>query len=141
MDVTHETQRSITQWGRQTFGSDKSALEIAARMQLEMVELLQRLAEDQDDLPLALVLSQLREVAQRVNSRVNQLVDTGAELACLDAPSALEECADIDIMLLQVVSCLGGNALDERTKKMKVNRGRTWSRGRDGVVQHVEAGA
>jgi hypothetical protein len=45
----NETQESICQWAEESFGSPSSRLSIAKRANMEMVELLDRLALDDND--------------------------------------------------------------------------------------------
>lgn len=111
-----QLQESIAQWGRETFGRPgvpPPPEPIAARMNVEVAELLVGLAE----LPATPPGSQERQ------ERIAALV---------------EECADIGIMLVQVVDALGGNLEAAMNHKMVKNRARTWERTANGKVQHVE---
>jgi len=131
-----ETQRTITKWGEQTFGTS-SALEVAARMGMELVELLEVCASGTADEALHSLLGEQKRLAREINARVTALARRGDELACMDCSKAVEECADIDIMNQQVCDKLGGILGQAREAKMKVNRSRSWERLADGTAQHV----
>lgn len=135
-----ETQATITAWGRETFGTC-SALEICARMGMELAELMEVLASGTEDRTLSMQLTILRQVTRHLNGTVNRLVQAGEDLACADVPRAVEECADIDIMLVQVASALEANLGEARDRKMAVNRRRVWRAEADGTMQHVETEA
>ncbi len=106
-----ETQNSITFWSDKTFGN-KHPAEVAARMSVEVAELVAGLAtvatvpvEDMDP-------------------------DLVTELQ--------KECADVFIMLAQVAEKLQVELSDVVNFKMKVNRERAWTRSPSGKMQHVE---
>lgn len=109
---TYETQKSITAWGQRTFGHPHPA-HVAARMTHEMFELDEKFKE----------------------------CGTGplAQLSAETLAGLAGECADLGIMLLQIVELLG---LDFQTiidAKMKINRGREWHLDKKtGTMRHVE---
>lgn len=109
-------QESIARWGRETFGHGDlpaPAMPIAARMNVEVAELLNGLAALQLLPP-----------------------DAPERAAILDNLRA--ECADVGIMLVQVADALEGDLEAEMIAKMEINRARTWGRTASGKVQHVE---
>lgn len=104
-----DLQQTISQWGRETFGKP-DARAIATRMNCEVAELLVAL---------------------------NHIPPAGLDRA--DALKAIGlECADIQIMLVQVADALGLNLEALTNEKFEVNRGRSWATGPNGKVQHVE---
>ncbi len=105
-----ETQKSITRWADDTFGSNHPA-EIAARMSVEVAELVAGLAT------VATV---------PVTSMDPKLVQ---ELQ--------KECADVYIMLVQVAEKLNADLQTAVNAKMGVNRNRSWERSPTGKMQHV----
>lgn len=108
-----ENQESITRWADDTFGP-KHPAEIAARMNVEMAELVAGLAT---------------VAAVPVEDMDPELV---GELQ--------KECGDIYIMLVQVAEKLQVDLRDVTNYKMKVNRSRQWCRSPSGKIQHVEEG-
>jgi NTP pyrophosphatase (non-canonical NTP hydrolase) len=52
-------------------------------------------------------------------------------------PKALEECADIVIVLYRLVTCLGGDLETEIARKMATNRQRVWKNDGSGHGYHV----
>lgn len=104
-----DIQQSISQWGRETFGKP-DARAIATRMNCEVAELLVAL---------------------------NHIPPAGMDR--FDALKAIGlECADIQIMLVQVADALGLNLEDLTREKFEVNKLRSWATGPNGKVQHVE---
>lgn len=102
-------QQSISKWGRETFGKP-DARAIATRMNCEVAELLVAL---------------------------NHIPPAGMDRA--DALKAIGlECADIQIMLVQVADALGLNLEALTQEKFEVNKLRSWATGPNGKVQHVE---
>jgi NTP pyrophosphatase (non-canonical NTP hydrolase) len=55
-----------------------------------------------------------------------------------DHPKAVEEAADIVIVLYRLASRFGVNLHDEIDKKMAINRARTWKRDGTGQGYHVK---
>ena len=49
----------------------------------------------------------------------------------------LEECADVYIMLVNLVKQYDGDLQDEVNKKMQINRQRTWKLNGDGTGKHA----
>lgn len=133
-----ETQNSVAQWGRDTFGLTP-VLRIATRMNIEMAELLLALADynglSADD-PLRLSLdrnlAQARQIAQ-LTGRTEGLVDP----AQFYNGAAALECADVLVMLLQVADALDSDLWAQMEHKMSVNRGRKWAKDEHGLSQHV----
>lgn len=108
LNQKQETQVSITDWADRTFGI-RSPGEVAARMNVEVAELINGFGT----YGLAPQSPEARE-------------------------HLLEECADVYIMLVQVVQKLGGSDLGAlATMKMQTNRARRWERLRSGQMQHV----
>jgi len=130
-----ENQQTITAWGLVTFGRHP-AMGMASRMNVEVAELLEKLAGPDPQLR-RLVLQQI-ELAEAISKRHHWLQDQGDERAdaVTDVPGALEECYDVGIVLDQVASILKGNMVIGKTEKMRVNRARTWSRLPGGRHQH-----
>ena len=97
-----ETQASIYQWARETFGEPRSNFQIYNRAREEFRELGDVLIAGSND------------------------------------PKAVEEIADVVIVLSQIAERLGldlGEAID---RKMAINREREWVTNGDGTGQHVE---
>lgn len=130
-----ETQATIAEWGRQTFGRHP-AMGMATRCNVEMAELLEKLAGPDPELR-RLVLRQI-ELAEAISARHHALVDAGDPMAdaVRDVTGALDECYDVGIVIDQVVDSLGGDMVGGKTRKMRVNRGRTWKRLPSGRHQH-----
>ena len=132
-----ETQQTISEWGRATFGRS-SALSVATRMNIEVAELLLALAElDRDqDTTFKELLRANAQIAEAVNAYRNQHhLNDHPEL---DRTDARVECADVAIMLDQVMDALGGDLVTEKTAKMAVVRRRVWAQTENGKHQHVE---
>jgi hypothetical protein len=55
------------------------------------------------------------------------------------AQKALDECADVFIVLCRVVSNLGGDFQELIDRKMEINRARTWNLDGSGHGYHVRA--
>lgn len=48
-----------------------------------------------------------------------------------------EECADVAFFLIQICEASGHDLIEEVTKKLVINRKRSWERSPDGSHQHV----
>lgn len=96
-----ETQKTISDWADQTFGRVHSDIEIAARANQEMAELLKELAMNDD------------------------------------SNKAVEEIADIVIVLYRLVEYRNRNLGDAIDAKMAINRARTWKLDGAGQGYHV----
>lgn len=134
--MTTETQETITIWGLATFGVNP-AMGMASRMNVEVAELLEKCAgPDQhlQDLCKAAV-----RLAEAISARQHELEAQGgvAYDQPYDVEGALDECADVHIVLTQVASILGGDLQDRVDAKMKINRARTWKKVEGGRHQHV----
>lgn len=101
-------QKLIAGWGARTFGKP-DAQKIATRMNCEVAELLVALNHLPADGP------EREEALKAIGS----------------------ECADIQIMLVQVAAALGLNLEAETDSKMNINRSRKWGVTATGKVQHV----
>lgn len=75
-----------------------------------------------------------REVAIRANKEMAELLSA---LENGQTEIAIGECADVMIVLLQVMQRLGGDAQAEIDKKMDINDKRLWAKAPDGSFQHV----
>lgn len=106
-----ETQESITRWADDTFGP-KHPAEVAARMNVEVAELIAGLATVAA-VPVADIDPELVQELQK-------------------------ECADVFIMLAQVAEKLNVDLPTVVNYKMGVNRNRAWTRSPSGKMQHVE---
>lgn len=115
-----ENQRTISDWGNQTFGPN-SPLAIATRMNVEVAELLN-------------CLQNLQETEGRVITQ-NRLDEI-----CAMRKEAGRECADVYIMLVQIADALGIDLHEQSDEKMAVNRNRTWERTATGKMQHTATG-
>lgn len=74
-------------------------------------------------------------VAARANREMGELLSA---LACDDShPKALEECADVVIVLMRLVHRLGGDLFAEVDRKMQINRTRKWTLRGDGTGDHA----
>ena len=131
-----ETQQTISEWGRATFGPS-SALAIATRMNVEVAELIEALAAEaaKDCPPMRELIQTNLRMAEALNAYRNHfnLVDHPNDNA-----KGRVECADVGIMLDQVMDALGGDLVTEKTAKMAVVRRRVWARTENGKYQHVE---
>ena len=106
-----ENQESITSWADDTFGP-KHPAEVAARMNVEVAELIAGLATVAA-VPVADIDPELVQELQK-------------------------ECADVFIMLAQVAEKLNVDLQTVVDFKMGVNRNRAWGRSPTGKMQHVE---
>lgn len=77
-------------------------------------------------------------VAARANEEMAELLRalTADDLH----PKAIEECADVVIVLARLVWRLGGDVWAEVEKKMAVNRARVWKMDQTGHGYHVRDG-
>lgn len=73
-----------------------------------------------------------REVAVRAKEMAELL----SALENGETEVALKECADVMIVLLQVMERLGGDAETEIDLKMDINEKRSWAKAADGSYQH-----
>lgn len=131
-----ETQETISAWGHETFGHC-SALEVAGRMGMELVELLEICASGTSDNYLHEMLGEQKRLAREISARIDRLALQGRDLACADCSRGVEEAADIHIMNVQVMTKLGGLVQSATDDKMKINRKRVWTRRACGTLQHV----
>lgn len=105
-----EDQYTISKWAEQTFGQS-TAQQILKRLKLEFKELCEKLdafEEDDDNIPFD------------------------------DMLSIQYECADVVIMIVQIVNRLGGDTATLVDRKMQINRQRQWAVADNGHFQHVE---
>lgn len=107
-----ELQRSISNWGRETFGPVPPRA-IATRMNVEVAELL-------------VCLDSLSELPPNGPDHEDARRAAGME------------CADVLIMLVQVAEGLGIPLETYVAQKMSVNRRRKWAKNPSGMMQHVE---
>lgn len=75
-------------------------------------------------------------IAARMNNEVAELI-TGLLSAPDNVEHNLAECADVYIMLVQIVENLGGDLQKEVATKMAINQQRKWTKTASGKVQHV----
>lgn len=75
-----------------------------------------------------------RETAIRANKEMAELLSA---LEHVETEVAIKECADVVIVLMQVMERLGGNLQEEIQKKMDINEKRQWAKAQDGSFQHV----
>lgn len=75
-----------------------------------------------------------REIAIRGNKEMAELL-SALENGQTDV--AIKECADVIIVMMQVMHRLGGNVELEVQAKMDINEERTWKLAPDGSYQHV----
>ncbi len=106
-----ETQKTISAWGRETFGHS-TATAIGTRMNVEVAEMLVALRCLADTSDPAKVLRYRKEAAR--------------------------EGADVYIMLVQVMEALGADLQAEVDRKVPILRKREWKTNDNGKVQHVE---
>jgi NTP pyrophosphatase (non-canonical NTP hydrolase) len=133
-----ETQATITEWGWATFG-EHHPTSLAARMNVEVAELLRELAGASKDHLLAHLSDTLVAAAEAFCARANQLQGSRAlgHVSLQRVERAADECADNLVMLTQVASALGVDLQKRTNRKMKVNRARSWAVRPDGRHQHV----
>lgn len=127
-----ETQKSIFEWSEQTFGPN-SALATATRMNIEVAELLSDLGADQDA-QLSQLLVANNAIAEALSVRANYLQSRGRISNC--NPNG-KECADVQVILLQVAERCGIDLQSATDAKMAVNRDRTWKLTAGGRYQHT----
>ena len=136
----YESQKTIAAWGRETFG-ETHPLVVAARMQVEVAELLELLAQRSGSSNVVRVVESLRLSSEALSELVLKhqaeglLSSVGAAEPGFRA-AVEEECADVNIMLLQVAEAIGGHLDPAVDSKMAINRRRTWSRLPSGRHQH-----
>jgi len=111
-----ETPETITAWANEQFGA-LPPLTTAARMNMEVAELLA-------------TLNNGREVSEY-----------SPEEAETYRQHAIDECADIYIMLAQVACALRGDLRTAVNQKMEVNRRRVWKQTKNGTFQHHDGEA
>lgn len=128
-----ETQRSICNWGTETFGVSGSALGTATRMNVEVAELLADLGGVVDPL-LDDLLRCNNALAEAISNRANALEREGL---LPDRTPNGKECADVQIILFQVAERCGLKLTEETDRKMAVNRARTWRLLPTGRFQHA----
>ena len=75
-----------------------------------------------------------REVAVRANKEMAELLSA---LEHGKYELAIEECADVMIVLMQVMHRLGGDMAVEVDLKMDINEQRSWLQMPDGSFQHA----
>jgi NTP pyrophosphatase (non-canonical NTP hydrolase) len=102
-----ETQKTISEWGAETFGYPVSVKAIVDRMLKEAKE--------------------LEEFTTHVNFENKGSYE---EIA--------DECADIYIVMCQVMNVIGYNLHACVDHKMQINRARKWQRLGDGTGQHIK---
>lgn len=133
-----ETQRTISDWGNQTFQGPHPALVMALRMNVEVAELLTELVALYPTLehsPLALLIHANSATAEALNALHGTV--PGHPTAGHPTGRAKGECADIAIMNFQVIDSLAGVLTEEVDRKMAINRHRIWGRTASGKMQHV----
>lgn len=99
--MAQETQRTISDWAKATFGPVSSNMRVACRANEEMAELLRALSADD----------------------ANQ--------------KAVDEAADVVIVLYRLVDRLGADLMEAVNAKMAINRDRTWQQDGTGHGYHV----
>lgn len=99
INIMKETQKTITEWAQETFGPTHP-FDVGCRMMVEVEELMDKLGQIKKD-PVAKLTDRIRY-------------------------ELIEECADIAIMLDQVVELLGGDLPETKDSKMSINRNRRW---------------
>lgn len=129
----NETQRSICDWGLETFGVSGSALTTATRMNVEVAELLTDLGGVVDPL-LDDLLRANNALAEAISNRANALEREG--LLPDRSPNG-KECCDVQVILYQVAERCGLKLAEETDRKMAINRARTWRRLPTGRFQHT----
>lgn len=76
-------------------------------------------------------------IAARANREMGELLSA---LAADDQhPGALEEIADVVIVLSRIVHRMGGDLQDEIDRTMAINRARKWHVNADGTGEHIKA--
>lgn len=97
--MMEESQVSIVDWARATFGKPGNYQDLALRCEEEFNELMSAVFSD-------------------------------------DTEAALEECADVYIVLCQVAEALGHSLQEAVDSKMATNRARKWKVTGEGTGQH-----
>ncbi|MBP9863409.1 MAG: hypothetical protein KBD62_36020 [Kofleriaceae bacterium] len=78
----------------------------------------------------------LTGIAVRANEEMAELLTA---LQGTDREKALEECADVVIVLYRLATYLGGSLRMEIDRKMEINRAREWRLDGNGHGYHVKA--
>lgn len=132
-NLGRENQSTISAWGRATFDDNEDAMQIASRMNIEVAELLEKVAGN--DPQLQAMIHTAQSVAEAINCRVNQLARGVGR--CNPDEGAPAEAADVSIMLQQVADRLNVWLDNEVNAKMRINRARDWRKLSSGRFQHV----
>ena len=127
---SHETSATIARWQTETFGPATTTMTRILRSSQMIRDAMRR--------TWRIDLSQPRPNLSRAVRAVEEL----AELIDLlisrdDDPKAVEETADIQIVLAAIPAAHGQEAQDAVDAKMAVNRSRTWKVEGDGHGQHI----
>jgi hypothetical protein len=136
--VIRWSQERIHAWARATFGPS-TAMDQAARMNVEVTELLTDLGDGVDPLLDALLKANM-QMAEAISARVHQLT---AQALPPDhqfrSPGAArgKEAPDILVMVYQVASMCGVPLLKATDAKMDINEKRTWVKLASGRHQHA----
>lgn len=141
--MSTETQRTISDWGLETFGP-RSALDVATRMNIEVVELLCKLQEATiQDEELEALLREHGKAAERICSRANELLEKWGDAMRAPfypkhLPGVHSEIADVLVVLHQVATLSGlWDIHDAVDRKMVINRRRAWAKTPAGRFQHT----
>lgn len=105
----HETQKTISDWGIKTFGYPRDIIVIIDRMLKEVEELKYWI--------------DLGESGYNINTVYDKMSD---------------ECADIYIVMCQVMNTMGFDLHSCVDHKMEINRVRKWKSNEDGTGQHIK---
>jgi len=120
--IMNETQKTISDWGLETFGKAQDRAILIGRTAQEMIEALQ------------LVLPS--DVGVRLDAATRVAIRDVRE-SPLDEEYIREEAADVLIVLYQVATAYGFDLHAEVDRKMEINRNRKWKVDKDGVGQHL----
>lgn len=139
-DHTQENQQTITEWSDSTFGY-KHPLVVAARMNIEVSELLIELAKCSYEPGTAPDIEELLQANHALADAICELVnEPTVPVGAMDEaelhPVRLE-CADVLIILSQVAQKVGGRLGLLVDHKMSINRNRIWAKV-GGRFQHVK---
>lgn len=104
-----ENQKTISEWGTKTFGFPKSIQTIVDRM-----------------------LKESKELEELMSDKYK---NQGSSYHC---DRIADECADIYIVMCQVMNTIGYNLHACVDHKMQINRARKWKIAGDGTGQHVK---
>ena len=117
-----EDQRSIADWGYSVFGRSGDPAKVVGRALWEFAELVEELAGGE-------AACDMYQVSKQLQRRMTRPFDQA---------SAVDEMADVVIVLMRAADECGFDLMKTVDAKMQINRSRKWKVTGDGLGQHVE---